>query len=65
MSISRKNNEQYLDPIAYAALTAVVRLKMRSKGKFMPLVYDYVKQRGYKMCFFNKDMEEVVADESD
>ena len=39
MSISRKNSEQYPDPTAYAALTAVARSERRSKRKFMPLVY--------------------------
>lgn len=39
MSISRKNSEQYPDPTAYAALTAVARSERRSKKKFMPLVY--------------------------
>lgn len=42
MPISRKNSEQYADPTAYAALTAVARSerrKSRSRRKFMPLVY--------------------------
>ena len=39
MSISRKNSEQYPDPTAYAALTAVARSERRSRRKFMPLVY--------------------------
>ena len=39
MSISRKNSEQYPDPTAYAALTAVTRMERKRKRKFMPLVY--------------------------
>lgn len=42
MSISRKNSEQYSDPTAYAALTAVEKSEkrqVRSSRKFMPLVY--------------------------
>ena len=39
MSISRKNSEQYPDPTAYAALTAVARTERKRKRKFMPLVY--------------------------
>ena len=42
MSISRKNSEQYSDPTAYEALTAVERserIGIRKRRKFMPLVY--------------------------
>lgn len=57
MSISRKNSEQYPDPTAYAALTAVERLekrKSRSRRKFMPLEEK-----------INADIDELVSLKSD
>ena len=39
MDISRRNGEQYPDPIAFEALVAVARSDRRRIHKFIPLVY--------------------------